>query len=92
LRSGAFAPDSPVVIFVVAFGDCLQIPSGASTALASPVTATPCYQGLWFARYKTCVQGRGFAGSPGCCRPDGGNPAYERWDVGAVCACALAGR
>jgi len=71
-----------------AFGS-LQIPSGASTALVPTGTATPCYEGLWFARYKTCGQGRRSAGPPGCCRPDGGNPAYERCDVGAVNACAL---
>ncbi|WP_312995615.1 hypothetical protein, partial [Achromobacter animicus] len=64
----------------------LQIPSGASTALASPVTATPCCQGLWFARYKTCGQGRRSAGPPGCCRPGGGKPASGSWGVVAVCA------
>jgi len=72
-----------------AFGS-LQIPSGASTALAPTGTATPCYEGLWFARYKTCGQGRKSAGPPGCCRPDGGNPASGRgasWRV----RCALAG-
>ncbi len=40
-------------------------------------------------RCKTCVQGRKSAGPPGCCRPDGGNPALGRWDVVAVCAYAL---
>ena len=30
LRSGAFAPDCPILILVVACGDCLRIPSGAS--------------------------------------------------------------
>ena len=44
---------------------------------------------MW--RYKTCGQGRGSAGPPGCCRPDGGNPALGRWDVVAACACALVG-
>jgi len=36
LRSGAFAPDFPFVIVVVACGDCLPIPSGASTRPARP--------------------------------------------------------
>ena len=40
-------------------------------------------------RSKTCGQGRGSAGPPGCCRPDGGNPALGRWGVVAVIACAL---
>ena len=31
MRSGAFAPDFPFVILVVASGDCLRIPSGLST-------------------------------------------------------------
>jgi|GEM_PF-5701632 len=41
LRSGAFAPDFPVVIFVVAYGNCLQIPSGLSTPLAPQATPAP---------------------------------------------------
>ena len=40
MRSGAFAPDWPVVIFVAAYGGCLQIPSGLSTPLA-PQAANP---------------------------------------------------
>ncbi|KAG1091721.1 hypothetical protein G6F40_012927 [Rhizopus arrhizus] len=39
LRSGAFAPDCPLVIFVVACGNCLQIPSGLSTPRTSRGTA-----------------------------------------------------
>gem|GEM_PF-5701631 len=41
LRSGAFAPDCPVVIFVAAYGGCLQIPSGLSTPRAPPATNPP---------------------------------------------------
>jgi len=41
LRSGAFAPDFPVVIFVAACGGCLQIPSGLSTPRAPQATAAP---------------------------------------------------
>jgi len=43
LRSGAFAPDFPFVIFVVAFGDCLQIPSGASRLPTPQATPAPGY-------------------------------------------------
>ncbi|CAB3689524.1 hypothetical protein LMG3431_04795 [Achromobacter pestifer] len=41
LRSGAFAPDFPVVIFVAACGGCLQIPSGLSTPRAPQATNAP---------------------------------------------------
>jgi len=40
-RSGAFAPDFPLVIVVVAFGDCLPIPSGLSTPRAPQAADTP---------------------------------------------------
>jgi len=69
LRSGAFAPDFPFVIFVVAFGDCLQIPSGASTALASPVTTTPCYEGLWFGALQDLWSGKEICGAAGLLPP-----------------------
>ncbi|EFF77949.1 hypothetical protein HMPREF0004_0735 [Achromobacter piechaudii ATCC 43553] len=42
LRSGAFAPDCPVVILVAARGGCLRIPSGLSTPRLPPTTAPPC--------------------------------------------------
>ena len=41
MRSGAYAPDSPFVIFVAACGGCLQIPSGLSTPRVPQATATP---------------------------------------------------
>ena len=41
LRSGAFAPDCPCVILVVAYGNCLRIPLGLSTPRAPPAPATP---------------------------------------------------
>ncbi|WP_312998300.1 hypothetical protein, partial [Achromobacter animicus] len=36
----------------------LQIPSGASTALAPTVTATPCYEGLWYAALQDLCSGQ----------------------------------
>ena len=36
LRSGAFAPDYPILILVAAYGGCLRIPSGASKRPAHP--------------------------------------------------------
>mgnify|MGYP007003618728 CR=1 FL=1 len=41
LRSGAFAPDCPVVILVAACGRCLRIPSGLSTPRAPQATHAP---------------------------------------------------
>ena len=44
LRSGAFAPDCPIVILVAACGGCLRIPSGLSTPRATrppPPRAAP---------------------------------------------------
>ena len=44
LRSGAFAPDCPLVILVAACGGCLRIPSGLSTPRATrppPPRAAP---------------------------------------------------
>ncbi|MFY4048945.1 hypothetical protein ACOTFB_15755, partial [Achromobacter xylosoxidans] len=38
------APDFPFVIFVVACGDCLQIPAGASTARSPPARPAPGYR------------------------------------------------
>ena len=65
----------------------LRIPSGASRLLASPAPAPPCYVGLGSWRYKTCVQGRGFAGTPNCCRPGGGN---RHMSCGSSRRCSLA--
>ena len=41
LRSGAFAPDCPFVIFVAACGRGLQIPSGLSTPRTPQATYAP---------------------------------------------------
>jgi|GEM_PF-4181150 len=49
LRSGAFAPDCPVVILVAASGGCLRIPSGASDAPPPQAHATPGFFGFSFA-------------------------------------------
>ncbi|MNY26987.1 hypothetical protein D3C86_1608620 [compost metagenome] len=65
MRSGAFAPDFPVVNLVVACGDCLRFPSGASDA---PLTPRPRHARL----RRLDLDGRwGGRGSLGSCHQRG---------------------
>ena len=51
-----------------AFGS-LQIPSGASTALAPTGTATPCYEGLWYGALQDLWSGQDICGAAGLLPP-----------------------
>ncbi|MCU6620147.1 hypothetical protein OCO52_26990, partial [Achromobacter mucicolens] len=73
-----------------AFGS-LQIPSGASTALAPTVTATPCCQGLWYVALQDLWSGKGICGAAELLPPGRRQSASGRWGAVAVCACALVG-
>ena len=64
MRSGAFAPDCPFVIFVVACGDCLQIPSGASRLPTADRARPRGYVRLGLSRCWTCGWGRECSGLP----------------------------
>ena len=90
LRSGAFAPDCPLVIFVAAYGRCLQIPSGASRLRATHPTPTTSCAVLVCALLERDLLTR-FTGPAECGRGSGALSAYASHYVGAGVACALVG-